>query len=261
MSGYFGTARQIELQARAEAALPWIEETPGACNAVRIRATDDPVALGWDAIERILAEDGIIGFRLVPVTVLEGIAERLAGMGYRLDYWNVFVAARDTALARTAPLLSSGLPAGFSRMALSQAGATRVQEFMARNGIAPFPQKALAGENGPASTVVIVNDTSGEIAATAHCCMPHNRHSPHQRMAWGGLAAVEPSVRGSGLGKLANAMMVREAFDCLGAEGIYELVAEANVASRRMVEACGLSLQPDIAGAMAVAAGNERFSR
>jgi hypothetical protein len=261
MSGHFGTARQMELQARAEAALPWIAETPGACNAARIRATDDPDTMGWDSIERILAEDGIIGFRLVPRTVLEKIGQRLADIGYRLDQWNVFVAARDAALARTAMLLSSGLPAGFSRSELAEAGTTRVQEFMARNGIAPFPEKALSGRDGPASTVVIVRQATGEIAATAHCYMPHNRHSPHRWTAWGGLVAVDPAIRGAGLGKLANAMMVREAFEKLPAEKIYELVAETNVASRRMVEACGLSLQPEIAAAMAVAAGNERFSR
>jgi RimJ/RimL family protein N-acetyltransferase len=53
----------------------------------------------------------------------------------------------------------------------------------------------------------------------------------------------------------------RRTHDELGARCVYELVAPSNLASRRMVEGCGLSLAPDLRCGVAVPADAARFTR
>ena len=77
--------------------------------------------------------------------------------------------------------------------------------------------------------------------AVAHAYLPHNRFSPYEGYAWGGLVTVVERHRGKGqgLGKYLNALMVAAAFDRLGATHVYEPVSATNQPSRRMVESCG----------------------
>jgi RimJ/RimL family protein N-acetyltransferase len=129
---------------------------------------------------------------------------------------------------------------------------------MASNGIAPFSGSMLVGEFGPATTVIIL-DGRGEVAAAAHGYFPHNSHSLHNESAWGGLVAVSPDHRGSGLGKYVNAKMVANCISILGARSVHEFVAATNIPSRKMVEASGLRLDPTLTSGIAVA-GGERFT-
>ena len=67
--------------------------------------------------------------------------------------------------------------------------------------------------------------------------------------------------RGRGLGNDINARMVFSVFRELGAEQVYEFVSSTNVASRRMVEACGLRLDPDRVCGIATPTESARFTR
>lgn len=98
------------------------------------------------------------------------------------------------------------------------------------------------------------------MVAVAYGYRPHNSFSPHHRDAWGGLVAVAESQKGKGLGSYINAKMITRLFSELGAARIYQLVSEANAASRKMVEACGLRLDPTVKSGSAVA-GGDRFTR
>ncbi len=262
MTGYFGTDQQIKLQRAADDAFAWMSETPGACNPGRFLGTDDPERLSWDKIYEVLERDQVFGFRLTQSGEVDNVVRKLSERGYRIDFWDVFVAGRIEAERATSSVLSDGLPNGFKELSsLKNAGhanTKRVQVFMASNGIVPFSGSMLVGEFGPATTVVVL-DQSGELAATAHGYFPHNAHSPHHRVAWGGLVAVSPEHRGVGLGKYINAKMIANCFSLLRAKTVHEFVAKTNIPSRKMVESSGLQLDPTCQSGIAVAAGG-RFT-
>jgi len=263
MAGYVGTEQQIALQKSADDAFVWMSATPGACNPGRSLGTDDPDRLGWDKVFEVLERDGIFAFRLMRSDQVDRIAETLSKHGYRLDLWDVFTADRANSERKTSAIVADGLPAGFAeRSPLESAehpDTTRVQSFMVANGVAPFSGSMLTGQFGPVTTVVI-QDEQGEVAAAAHGYLPHNKFSPHHQSAWGGLVAVSPDHRGKGLGKYVNARMVSYCFSDLGAKSVHELVTESNIASRRMVEASGLQLDPALKCGGATR-GTDRFTR
>jgi RimJ/RimL family protein N-acetyltransferase len=140
------------------------------------------------------------------------------------------------------------------------AATNRVQSFMLANGVVPFSGSMLLGRCGPARTLAIV-DVDGNVVASACTYLPHNDTSVHAHTAWGGLVAVDPSQRGLRLGVLINAAMVKSAFDELAAESIYELVSPSNMASRRMVEACGLRHDPAVVSGVAAPVDGTRYTR
>ena len=108
MGGYFGTEIQQRLQARVEASRDFIRTTPGACEAGRLMSCDDLHRLGWDRILGFLERDGICGFRFIPSDRVAGLRDRLAGQGFRLDTWDIFLADAETALAASDAILSAG---------------------------------------------------------------------------------------------------------------------------------------------------------
>jgi len=264
MSGYFGTELQMGLQARAETAADWIRETPGACQSGRLIGCDDVERLGWDAIEEILARDGVCSFRMIPVAELDGLADRLARIGYRLDTWDVFTADRPTAMEATTAILARGLPDGFTALEIPRdpeaPQIVAMQRLMSECGVVPFSGSLLTGECA-AGTLSAVADATGTITAVAYGYFPHNAFSPYHRQAWGGLVAVAESQRGKKLGNIINAMMVRRVFTELDADGIYELVGASNLPSRRMVETCGLRFDPGVKCGSTAAINGARFTR
>lgn len=249
MAGYAGTDLQQQRQRSADDNHAWTMATPGACNVGRMLGCDDVAAIGWHTVLNILERDGIVGFRLIDAAEMASLATKLGEAGYRVDTWDVFIAERPEAAPRTAAILAQGLPDGLQRLDLGDdptgAPVRQLQDFMLANGVVPFSGSMLLGQLGPAATIAIA-DGSGTIVAAAHSYMPHNAHSRHRGKAWGGLVAVAPSQRGKKLGNYVNAAIVEAAFSQLGADGIYELVSATNIPSRRMVESCGLHLDPNL---------------
>ncbi len=264
MAGFFGTERQMALQAVAEDARDWTMNTPGACDPGRFLGTDNPDELGWDKVIEIVKRDGAFGFRMIPSKDTGAISRRLIESECRIDFWDVFLANRDEAVAATSVILTSGLPSGYSYLPelhnAENEETVKVQSFMAENGIAPFSGSKLAGLDGPAVTVAII-DENKNLAAVAHAYLSYNKYSQYKKCAWGGLVAVSPSHRGMGLGKYVNAKMVSECFSRLNAESIHELVAATNIPSRKMVEASGLRLDPTLKCGIAMRGDEERFTK
>lgn len=264
MAGYFGTEQQQRLQAAAEARVPFINATPGACQNGRMLGCDDLDRFGWDRIGEALARDGALGFRLIPAARVEELRTHLVPLGYRFDVWDVFIASAAEALPVSEGIVARGLPDGLTDLpAPTDAGdgyTQRIQAVIAASGVVPFSGSLLVGALGPARTVAIGND-DGAVVAAAHTYLAHNGTSPYRRHAWGGLVAVAESERGRGLGTAINARMVLAAFRDLGASHVYELVSASNAASRRMVMACGLHHDPGLACGIAMPTEAARFTR
>ena len=264
MSGYFGTETQQRLQARAEENVDFIRATAGACQAGRTMGCDDPDRLGWEHILHFVNRDGACGFRLIPVARMEELRSRMAERNLRLDTWDVFLADRATALPAAEAILDRGLPDGLTDLGrpTDPEGTymSRIQALMGSAGVFPFSGSLLVGALGPATTVA-VGDAGGRVVAAAHGYMPHNEHSRWRHHAWGGLVAVDETERGRRLGSYINARMVVSAFRDLGATHIYELVAASNVPSRRMVEACGLRHEPELACGVAAPSDSARLTK
>jgi hypothetical protein len=264
MAGYFGTEMQQRLQARAELEAEFIAATPGACQTGRTMGCDDPEKFGWDRIGEIIERDGVCGFRLINANHIEEIRSELSSRGCRLDTWDVFLADRDTALAASEKLAQRSLPSEYSLWPTptdpESEEIQRLQAMMAGAGLVPFSGSMLTGAGGGATTIMI-GDAQGNVAACAHGYMPHNGYSPYHRYAWGGLVAVMESHRGKGLGKVINASMISRVFRDLKASHIYELVSASNVASRRMVEACVLRLEPTLICGIATPNQSGRFTK
>jgi hypothetical protein len=264
MGGYFGTETQQRLQAIVEARREFIRTTPGACEAGRFMSCDNMDRLGWDLILDYLKSDGVFGFRFLPADSVAALRDRLAGHGYRLDTWDIFVADAATALAASDAILTAGLPEGLMEIEGPDDPegeyTRRVQLLMSEAGVVPFSGSMLAGEHSPAVTAVIA-DTDGNPVAAAHAYMPHNAFGDYRGYAWGGLVAVAESQRGRRLGSHVNARAISRAVRDLGATHVYEIVSPTNIPSRRMVESCGLRQDPGVLAGMAVPSDGARFTR
>ncbi len=264
MSGYVGSDAQITLMRRSDDHVDWTRATRGACNVGRMLGCDDIEGIGWPTILDAITRDGSFGFRLLSLDAAAVAVTELQRHGYRLDLWDVFVADRAAATGLVDTILNAGLPPGMSWLDLGTdpegSAIKSVQSFMLDNGVVPFSGSMLLGRCGPARTLAIA-DVDGSVVASACTYLPHNATSVHVHKAWGGLVAVDPSQRGRKLGVLINAAMVKAAFDELAAESIYELVSSSNVASRRMVEACGLRHDPAVVSGAAAPVDQKRYTR
>ncbi len=111
----------------------------------------------------------------------------------------------------------------------------------------------------PAVTIGLA-DASGRIVATAHANMSFSDHSKYRSTAWVGLIAVTAQQRGRGVGRYVNALAITAAVNVLGAHTVVEFVRADNTPSRRMIESCGLRLDPALLCGLATPAANARFT-
>lgn len=263
MKCYFGSEQQIKLQQVVDEFTPWCAKTKGAVNGGRFLGVDDIEALGWDRIIEFLERGGAFTFRMVPTEGVEEINARLQEHGMRFDYWNVFSAQGDAITRHTGPINAEPLPGGFSLVANDELGdemvISEIQQCMARNNVVPFSGNILSGQALP-SSMVALRDRHAKIVATAFGYFPYNRFSKWSSTAWGGLVAVDPELRGRKLGVRVNALMVEDCVNKLGASEVQEFAAATNIPSRRMIERCGLVLDPSVVCGIATS-GAERFTR
>ncbi|MFN3210626.1 MAG: GNAT family N-acetyltransferase [Roseovarius sp.] len=263
-NGLHGSAAQRKLQAATLAAADTLRDTPGAVFAARMAGTDDPDRFGWDRIEQILRDQGAITFRMTPTEDCPEIERRLADIGCAITWWDVFDgprdrirAACDDALGQARDDLVPAAPSGPDDLAFFE----KVQDFIARCGIAPYPAQVLSGQTGPAALAVLTDPADGAIAATAFAYFPYNAHGPHHATAWAGLVAVHEAQRKRGIGVRVNALALRAAVDDLGAERVQQFARTTNLASCRMIERCGLRLRRDVRSGIAQPAGAQSFTR
>ncbi|MGK7651450.1 hypothetical protein ACSQ76_03165 [Roseovarius sp. B08] len=193
VNGLYGSATQRQLQAATLAAADMLRDTPGAVFAARMAGTDDPNLFGCNRIEQILRDQGAITFRMTPTEDCPEIERHLAEIGCTITWWDVFDGPRDSiraacddALGQARDDLVPASPSGSDDSAFFE----RVQDFIARCGIAPYPAQVLSGQTGPAALAVFADPADGAIAATAFAYFPYNTHGPRHATAWAGPVAV-----------------------------------------------------------------------
>jgi RimJ/RimL family protein N-acetyltransferase len=261
--GFFGSETQVRLQKLAYESRARIAETPGLFFSGRMIGIDDFDALGEAGVQTLLVEQGMLNTRLIPTAAHAPWTRRFEADNLRVDDALVLMGEAQAVRAAIAPILAAPLPEGL-RLApdLTTDDAGRfpeIQRFLVAQGLAPVYGASLA-ESREASTVIIEDD-AGVVRAVAHTYFPHNRFSLNHRSAWGGLVAVDPALRGQGLGRIVNALMLDRAIDRLGAEHVYEIASRSNEPSRRMIESCGLSVRPDVMTSFIVPVEANQFTR
>lgn len=262
LSPYSGPEDVQLLQRRRDAQVEELRDMPGAVVHARTFSTDDPEALGWDRLREVMAEEGRVALRGATGAEVARAREVLAAFSPVEHVWDIFLAGADAVRAACRPILGGDAARGLTRLAagdLTDARIREVQEFLAGHGVSPFSRDALTGALFPAEMVVLTH-ADGRIAAAAFAALTHNRHSRFHGVAWVGLVAVDPALRGRGLGKHVDALANLVAVDDMGATGTMEFVAPDNLPSRAMLEACGLRLLPDRRVVMFSTSG-ERMTR
>ena len=262
--GLYGSVAQRRLQAGALESLEATRRTPGAVFAARMSGTEDPERFGWDRISAILRAEGAMTFRMIAAGACPEVERRLAALGFAVAWWDVFEGSRDEVAVACDGVLAA--PRNDVAPLVPFPGdeaefLARVQAFMAKGGVAPFPAQVLSGETGAAALAVLGDARDGSMVATAFAHFPYNRHSPHRATAWAGLATVREDFRGRGIGVWVNALALRRAVIDLRAERAQEFARKSNAASRRMIERCGLRLRPDLLSGIAQPLGSASFTR
>lgn len=249
---YYGNDDVRALQRAQDIQVDVLRETAGAVIHARTFSSDDPAQLGWDALRDRLAKEGRVTLRGAGrETLTEGL-EELGGDTLSQHHWDLFMAESNALEAACRPLVQASLPEGLRRVDAAELDdhmLHRAQAFMAAQGLSPFSKDALAGRLFPGQMVILV-DEKGVVAATGFAAMTHNRFSPFHGVAWVGLIAVAPALRGQAMGKYVDALSNLVAIDQLGAIGTMEFVAQDNTPSRRMLEACGLRQVPEVSVTM-----------
>lgn len=241
-SPYFGNEKVRALQKARDEQVPELSDLPGAVVHARTFSSDDPVKLGWDHLRKIMSEEGMVTLRGADDATIEIAKEELSDFDPTLHVWDLFMADAMTVRDVCGRIVQSGLPDGVKRIsvdAMTPQKAQEVQAFLADQGVSPFSTDALLGKLFPARLIAL-HASDDRIVAAGFGAMTHNLHSPFFKSAWVGLIAVDPELRGLGLGKLVDAMCNLAAVTELGAVSTMEFVAQDNAPSRAMLESCGL---------------------
>ena len=241
-SPYFGTDKVKALQRTRDEQVAALADLPGAVVHARTFSSDDPAKLGWGHLKRIMSEEGMVTLRGADEATVEIAKEKLRDFDPKLHIWDLFMADAEIIRDVCGTIVQSGRPDGVTRIsddAMTPQKAQAVQAFLTDQGVSPFSTDALLGKLFPARLIALQN-TEGKVVAAGFAAMTHNRHSPFCKSAWVGLIAVDPSLRGLGLGKYMDALCNLVAVDELRATSTMEFVAQDNAPSRAMLESCGL---------------------
>lgn len=244
---YFGDEALRQLQRVQDAAVEEHKELPGAVIHARTFSSDDLGQLGLDRLHREMARNGRITLRGARAAEREAAAEALQEFGAAQHHWDLFLGDAAALEEACRPHVKRSLPKGLRLLSveeLDDAALHRAQVFMDRQGVSPFSKDALAGRLFPAKLLVLC-DREEEVVGTAFAAMTHNSYSPFKGFAWVGLIAIHPDLRGQAMGKYMDALGNLAAIEDLGAQATMEFVAQDNLPSRRMLEACGLRQDPE----------------
>ncbi len=241
-SPYFGTAKVRALQQARDEQVAALADQPGAVVHARTFSSDDPVKLGWGHLRKIMSNEGMVTLRGADDATVKVAKGELNDFDPKLHIWDLFMADAKTIRDVCGAIVHRGLPDGVARIpddVMTPQKARKVQAFLTEQGVSPFSTDALMGKLFPARLIAL-EDLDDRIVAAGFAAMTHNRHSPFYKSAWVGLIAVDPELRGLGLGKMVDAICNLAAVTELEAASTMEFVAQDNAPSRAMLESCGL---------------------
>lgn len=242
ISPYYGTPKIQALQKARDEQVADLIDMPGAVIHARTFSSDDPTALGWSYLRNVMSDEGFVTLRGVDQVTIEMAKKELSEFDPNLHVWDLFMADAQTVRDVCGTIVDAGLPEGLLRVAESELTPEKVREvqaFLTDQGVSPFSADALRGKLFQAQLIAFQN-IDGRIVAAGFAAMTHNRHSPFHKSAWVGLIAIDPTLRGLGLGNYMDALCNLAAVVELGATSTMEFVAQDNVPSRAMLERCGL---------------------
>ncbi len=263
MGEFVGLDSQVRIQKRMRQRQAWIAHTPGAINAGRAMAFDDPGRVGWDRVTALANEDDLAVFCAFPEAKIKADIGRHLGPGWKTSSWGVYFGTAAAVMAASQSLLDAHeLPADWRMIAPERPDDRQIDAVQLLNqstGVLPYPAFFSRGEASPIVTVCLTDET-GALAATASAVMRHHADSRLGGHLFTGMVSVLPVYRGRGLGKLVNAAVLVESHARFGWSVATEQAAAHNHASRAMIEACGLRRDE---GVVSVAAINsdEAFTR
>jgi hypothetical protein len=263
MAEYYGTELQIAIQAKMRERQSWIETTPEIANGGRVLNFLEPEKIGWDLIQRLFAEDRVISFTAQPLDTMMPLLRDTFGEGCRYPYWNVFVGDSQTVCSASKSIVENvRVPSGWKLQSLERPTddqISAVQKLNIATGIAPYPAFYSRGEVVPCLTTCLWN-CEGSLVGTASANYRYHRDSRFSRYVFEGSVSVSGECRGLGLGKLLNAAVLLDSHELYGWTGVLAQARPDNAPSRRMIEACGLAMSPDLV-TISVIASKEEFTR
>ena len=258
MELYYGTAAQQNQQRKSDRLTSWVFDTPGACLTGQLMCSDDPDRLGWDVVERHLAEDRLYAFRWMDAEGQKQVEEFAAEQGGNTFGWAGFYAG-DSELRRfIAPIIGRHLPHGMRMERITPQTVCGMQAMLGRQGMVSLSGAVLCGLNCRALSLMI-RDWAGRPAALGFTGMLQNRFSRLGDCAWIGTIATDPAHRGKGLGKRITAALIRAALEEFNARAVMGFAADGNAASKAMLHSCGLQPHPN--RSLVVSLSKERYTR
>ena len=135
----------------------------------------------------------------------------------------------------------------------------QVQDLNDKTGVSPYPAYYMRSEAVPLLTTCI-HDASGVLIATASVADRYHAASRLKNHVFAGMVSVSEDARGRDIGKLINALALRESHARFGWTYATEHVAQDNPASAAMITACGLDHSQDLWSVLAIKS-DESFSR
>ena len=263
MAEYYGTELQVAIQIKMRERQAWIEKTPEIANGGRVLNFLEPHKTGWDRIQELFAEDRVISFTAQPLDTMLPMLRDTFGADCQYPYWNVFVGDAQTVCDASKSVVADvRVPSGWKLQSLERPTDDQilaVQQLNIATGIAPYPAFYSRGEVVPCLTTCLWNG-EGSLVGTASANCRYHRDSRFSGYIFEGSVSIAEECRGTGLGKLLNATVL------LDSHGLYDwtrVLAQArpdNAPSRRMIEACGLAMSPDLV-TISVIASDEEFTR
>lgn len=263
MREFVGTENQVRAQQRLRDRQPWIARTPALANGARILHFVEPERLGWESVAQLALEDGLVGFPCVPEQETLADIRTHLGTQWKTSVWRAYIGSPEAVLpACEDQIRAVALPDGWRIDLLESPSRDQIGAVQALNeetGVSPYPAYYSRGAAVPVLTVCI-SDATGCLAATASAAFRYHAESRLAGCVFAGMVSVAEGQRGRGLGRLVNAIMLKESQARFGWTLAKEQVAADNPASRAMIEACGLNNDD---GYVSIAAINseESFTR
>lgn len=263
MAEFHGTDLQIAIQKRMQGRQAWIERTPEVANGGRVLNFVEPEKIGWETIRDLFAEDHVISFTAQPLATMMPVLRQTFGDNCQYPYWNVFTGDVQRVLeACKAVIADVPTPTGWRLRSLetpTDGQISEVQKLNEATGIAPYPAFYSRGEAVPCLTTCLWNE-QGKMVATASANFRYHPNSRFSGHIFEGSVSVAEECRGMGLGKLLNATVLLDSHRLYNWVGALAQARPDNAPSRRMIEACGLEMSPDLV-TISVIASEEEFTR
>ena len=263
MVEFYGTQLQIAIQAKMRERQVWIEKTPQIANGGRVLNFLDPEKTGWKRIKELFAEDRVISFTAQPLDTMMPLLRHAFGEDCQYPYWNVFTGETETVLDASRSVVAEvPVPSNWKLQSLEKpedGQISAVQELNIDTGIAPYPAFYSRGEVVPCLTTFLWN-RDGRLMGTASANCRYHPDSRFSGYVFEGSVSVAEECRGMGLGKLLNAKVLLDSHERYSWTGALAQARPDNLPSRKMIEACGLKMSPDLV-TISVIASDEEFTR